>query len=392
MPEVILCSSDLKVSEYKGIKDTGLQFFGSVRANMKMNDCISNDMSTFVLSDSTIKSSVVLGRDVINSFELELMSRDSSDSVRAINEILSINVEIELAKITESLDINPEIEFNTQSFVRELFSDQYLIPERPEVPHVKMKLSLTLTDDRAFNFNPRRLSFEEKVQLEKILERLLLSEIIRPSESPYASPIVLTKKKNGKMRLCIDYWVLNKITVRDNYPLPYIEDQIDKLRNKRFCTLFDLKDGFHYISMADDSVKYTAFVTPPGQFKYLKIPFGLKTAPPKFQRFVNTVLSSLTRSGGVLAYLDDFLIATETFERHLFVLEQVFKLLVENKLELRLDKCHFFQTEIEYLGYHVAEKGIKRKKGVLNYPEAKNVREIQGFVHCLDSAESCVRY
>ena len=100
VPEVILCSSDLKMSKYKGINDTGLQFFGSVRANIKMNDCISNDMSIFVVPDSTMKSSVVLGRDVINSFESELMSRDSSHSVRAINESLSINVENELAKIT----------------------------------------------------------------------------------------------------------------------------------------------------------------------------------------------------------------------------------------------------------------------------------------------------
>ena len=97
-----------------------------------------------------------------------------------------------------------------------------------------MELSLTLTDDRAFNCNPRRLSFEEKVHLEKILERLLLSEIIRPSESPYASPIVLTKKKNGEMRLCIDYRVLNKITVRDNYPLPYIEEHFELSRTQKY--------------------------------------------------------------------------------------------------------------------------------------------------------------
>ena len=136
VPEVVHCSNGLKMSEYKGIIDIGLHFLGLVRTNIKMNYRISNNLSIVVVPDTTMKSSVVLGRDITNSYELELKSSDSSDSVRAINEILSINVENELAKITESLDINPEIEFKTHSLVTDLFSNQYLIPERPEVPHV----------------------------------------------------------------------------------------------------------------------------------------------------------------------------------------------------------------------------------------------------------------
>ena len=114
------------------------------------------------------------------------------------------------------------------------------------------------------------------------------------------------------------------------------------------------------------------------------MPFGLKTPLSKFQRFVNTVLSDLIKSGNVLAYSDDFLIATDTLEHHLVVLEQVFELLVKNKLELRLDKCHFLQTEIDYLGYHVSDKGISPTnrgiEAVLNYPEPRNIRELQGFL------------
>ena len=118
-----------------------------------------------------------------------------------------------------------------------------------------------------------------------------------------------------KLDFAIDRF-LNKITLRDNYPLPLIEDQIDKLRDKKYFTLLDLKDGFHHIPIAENSVKYTAFITTFGQYEYLKMPFGLKTAPSKFQRFVNTVFADLIKTGDVITYLDDFMIATETAEQH----------------------------------------------------------------------------
>lgn len=136
--------------------------------------------------------------------------------------------------------------------------------------------------------------------------------------------------------------------------------------------------------MAEDSIKYTAFVTPLGQFEYLKMPFGLKTAPAKFQRFINAVLDELIRSGDVVVYLDDILIATTTIEKHFEVLEKLFALLVQNKLTLRLDKCKFLETNIIYLGYKVSENGISPTdhgiEAVVNFPLPKNVREIQCFL------------
>lgn len=159
------------------------------------------------------------------------------------------------------------------------------------------------------------------------------------------------------MRLCIDYRELNKITARDNYPLPVIKDQIDSLRGKRYFSLLDLKDGFHHVLMSKDSVKYTAFVTPFGQYEYVRMPFGLKNAPARFQRYVNEILGELIRRGDLVAYIDDFMIATETVEKHLEVLNEVYYLLVQNLLELRLDKCQFLWDEIEFLGYVVSEKG-----------------------------------
>lgn len=177
------------------------------------------------------------------------------------------------------------------------------------------------------------MSYEEKSQVRKIIDDLLARNIIRPSNSEYASRTVLVRKKNGGMRLCIDYRALNKITARDNYPLSIIEEQMDALYGKRYLiSLLDLKDGFHHVYMSEDSIKYTAFVTLFRQYEYLRMPFGLKNAPAHFQKYVNELLKDLIRNGDVVTYMDDFLIATDTLERYLDVLVQVFRLLTKNLL------------------------------------------------------------
>lgn len=116
--------------------------------------------------------------------------------------------------------------------------------------------------------------------------------IIRPSNSPYTSPIVLVKKKDGGSRLCVDYRELNKITIRDNFPTELIEDNIDWLRDKKYFTLLDLKDEFRHLRMHEASIKFTSFVTPLKQFEYLRMPFGLMNALRVFQRYIHTVFDS----------------------------------------------------------------------------------------------------
>lgn len=121
----------------------------------------------------------------------------------------------------------------------------------------------------------------------EIITSLLNEEKIRLTSSPYCTSVVLTKRKNGSCRLCIDYRALNEITVNYHYHLPRIKDQIDRLRGKSWFTSVDLEDVSPQVQMAEDSVKYTLFATPKGQFEYLKIPFGLVNASANFQRFIN---------------------------------------------------------------------------------------------------------
>ena len=184
--------------------------------------------------------------------------------------------------------------------------------------------------------------------------------------------------------MCVDLRPLNSVLVRDNYPLPIIEDQLDLLEGKKYFTVLDLEDGFHQLRVAEDCVKYTSFVTPLGQYEYLKLPFGLKTAPAQFTRYVTKVFRSMIDSGEIIVYIDDFMVATVTIEEHLRVLRKVFKLLVRNKLDLRTDKCKFLYTELEYLGYLVTQDGIRPTErgieAIRNYPLPKSVREVRGFV------------
>ena len=116
-------------------------------------------------------------------------------------------------------------------------------------------------------FRPRRLSYAEKCCVREIVKGLVKDGIIRPSCSEYASPIVLVKKKNGEIRMCVDFREINKITKRDNFPLPLIEDCVDFFANKKIFTVLDLKSGFHHVRVNEESVKYTSFVTPEGQWE-----------------------------------------------------------------------------------------------------------------------------
>lgn len=156
------------------------------------------------------------------------------------------------------------------------------------------------------------------------------------------------------------------------------------LSGKKYFTSLDLKNGYFHIKMHPDSIKLTAFVTPIGQFEFLQMPFRLKGAPSRFMRWIARIFKELTDAGDVIIYMDDMLIATRTIDEHLRILDKAFKLLVDNCLELRIDKCKFIQTEIEYLGYLVKDDGIwptsQGTRAVQEFPVSRNMHDVQGFV------------
>ncbi|XP_043258037.1 uncharacterized protein LOC122400580 [Colletes gigas] len=360
IPNALIDRSKVNGDTYCGINGSKLNVLGVVVVDVHYNRVVLEDARVYVVPENTMTTSAILGRDCIDKFKLKLTDPIADeDQNDCISEILKIDVMESGVDLTESLSVNSEITNADRFKLEKLFETEYVFARRPEEPQCKAELKLQVKDVQPFTFSPRRLSFSEKGQLRKILDNLIEKKVIRSSESEFASPIVMVRKKNGEHRMCIDYRTLNKYIARDNYPIPIIEDQLNVLKDKKYFSSLDLKDGFFHISMSAESIKYTAFTTPFGQFEFLRMPFGLKPAPTRFQRYVNEVISDLIRSGDVVVYIDDFLIATETIEHHFSVLKRVFRILVNNKLDLRLDKCKFLNTKIEYLGYVITAEGIK---------------------------------
>lgn len=194
---------------------------------------------------------------------------------------------------------------------------------------------------------------------------------------------MLVKKKNDDYRLCVDYRALNKKTVKDSYPMPVIDDQLDRLSGNKFFTSLDLASGYHQIPVAEESRHLTAFVTPDGHYEYTRMPFGLVNAPAVFQQIINKALGS-KRFELAIPYLDDILTAAPTIEQSLVKLEALLVLIRDAHLTLNLSKCHFLESSIEYLGYEISENGlqpgVRKTQAVSNFPTPTNVHQVRQFV------------
>ena len=190
-------------------------------------------------------------------------------------------------------------------------------------------------------------------------------------------------KKDGTLRLCIDYRLLNKITIKDKFPLPRIDDTIDALYGARYFTTLDLLSGYWQIEINEADKHKTAFICELGLFEFNRMPFGLTNAPSTFQRAMNNIFKKELYKY-VLVYLDDIIIYSKTFEDHLVHLRRVFELLLSAGLRLNRTKCEFFKNKIDYLGYIVSKDGIapnmKKIESITKYPEPTNQKELGTFL------------
>ncbi|GFT16772.1 retrovirus-related Pol polyprotein from transposon 17.6 [Trichonephila clavipes] len=245
-------------------------------------------------------------------------------------------------------------------------------------------MCIILKDDISVCQRARRLSCSEKLQVNDQIDDWLQQGIIRESCSDYCSPIVLCKKKDGNLRICIDYCKINSKTDKDRYPLPLIKEVLDQLQSGNFFSTIDLKNGFFHVEMEESSKKFTSFVTHNGQYEFNKVPFGLCNSPSVFQRFINHVFRDLLKEGIVIIYMDDIIIPSSDEHDGLNRLTRVLKTASEYGLELNLKKCNFLKSKIEFLG-HIIEKGtikpsLDKTKAVQNFPEPKNVKQVQSFL------------
>lgn len=230
---------------------------------------------------------------------------------------------------------------------------------------------------------PYRVSSSERNIIEENVVDMLQRNIIRPSASPWSSPVVLVQKKDGSVRFCIDYRALNKITRKDVYPMPRIDDALDSLQGAEYFSSLDLRSGYWQIPMHESDKEKTAFATPDGLYEFNVMPFGLCNAPATFERMMDTVLRGL-KWKTCLCYLDDIVIFSSTFSQHLQRLDEVLTCLARAGLQLNTKKCRFASKTIKVLGHIVSKDGIRpdpdKLTAVMNFPRPLHQKDLRSFL------------
>jgi hypothetical protein len=228
-----------------------------------------------------------------------------------------------------------------------------------------------------------RLSRKEMEEVERQVAELLRKGLIQPSSSPYGAPILFVAKKDGTLRMCIDYRALNKITINNKYPLPRIDDLIDCLQGAKVFSSLDLQSGYHQIRITPEDVPKTAFNTPLGHYEFKVLSFGLTNAPASFQSIMNDIFRPHLRKC-CLVYLDDILVLGKDAESHAQHLDAVLSVLEQHQFYAKMSKCTFEKHELAFLGFIVSSEGIKvdpkKTDVVARWPVPLSINHLRSFL------------
>ena len=253
-----------------------------------------------------------------------------------------------------------------------------LPPSRSVDHRIELEAGAVPPSKAAFRMSPTELD-----ELKKQLAELQAHKFIQPSKSPFGAPVLFVRKKDGSIRMCVDYRALNKITIKNKYPLPRIEELFDRLLGSKYFTKIDLRSGYHQVRIHPDDVPKTAFRTRYGHFEFLVLPFGLCNAPATFMHLMQDVFRPFL-DAFVIVFLDDILVYSASLEEHRSHVHQVLSLLRKHKLYAKLSKCELFKQSVSFLGHVVSEKGIhmdpEKIKAILEWPAPTNVTEIRSFL------------
>ena len=243
--------------------------------------------------------------------------------------------------------------------------------------------NVNVGDAQPLRQSPRRLPLVKRKEAEKAIVEMEQQGLIEPSDSPWSSPVVLVKKKDGSLRFCVDYRQLNRVTRKDSYPLPRVDDALEALAGMKWFSTLDLRSGYWQVKLDEMSKEKTAFSTGSGLWQFKVMPFGLCNAPATFERLMERVLKGLPWRVAMV-YIDDILVSGGTFEEHLANLRMVFERLRTAKLKLSPGKCDLFQPRVGYLGHILSANGIstdpRKTEAVSTWPPPASLSELRSFL------------
>lgn len=292
-----------------------------------------------------------------------------------------VSAEIDLSATEENLSSEQFIKFKEKmKSWEQLFAHNDLDLGRTDA----VKHGITLMDNTPFKQRFRRIPPSMYSELRQHLQQMLDSDVIRPSHSPWASNIVLVKKKDGKLRFCVDFRQLNNRTVKDAYAIPRMDDTLDLLHGKKWFSTLDLKSGYWQVELEEDAKAPTAFtVGPLGLYEFNRLPFGLTNSPATFQRLMEKVLEEENMRICVV-YLDDIIIFSDSFEEHLEHIQIVMDKIRKFGLKLNGAKCKFCRRQVGYLGHIVSAEGLRvdeeKIKALRTWPVPRNPDELRIYL------------
>ncbi|UYV78619.1 hypothetical protein LAZ67_16002183, partial [Cordylochernes scorpioides] len=250
-------------------------------------------------------------------------------------------------------------------------------------PTSTVKHKIKTGDHSPIKQRPYRVAPSERRLIQDEVNKMIENHIVKPSESTWSSPVILVRKKDGTWRFCVDYRRLKRITKKDVYPLPRIDDALDSLAGSSYFSTMDLRSGYWQIEVDEKDREKTAFITPDGLYEFQVMPFGLCNAPATFERMIDSVLGSL-KWNMCLCYLDDIVVYAPTFEEHLRRLQLVLSCIQKAGLSLNHKKCLFGSRRITILGHLVDANGIHpdpdKVEAVSKFPRPRNISELRSFL------------
>lgn len=371
----------------KGIGSQNIESTSYVTLVVEFPD-ISLEIDLLVVPVNCMSVPIIVGTDVLNregvayvrvNNQQRLMHIDRECSFKGVNHISSV---MHISS-SEQLTISTPLEGADREKLLSIIDEfkHHLVNGTALSTVNTGSMHIELTNSVPVHYRPYKLALNEKIKVREIVRDLLDKGVIRESESPYASPIILVKKKDGSDRMCVDYRALNAITVKDRFPLPLIDDHIDRLGKSNYFSCLDMATGFHQIKLDEDSVSKTAFVTPEGHFEYLKMPYGLANAPVVYQRIISKTLRPLIDAGKVLCYVDDVIILASSIDEAFNNLRETMEVLTAAGFSINKKKSVFVANEVEYLGRRISQGQVRpspRKiQALIGSPIPSNVKQVR---------------